>query len=205
MRSPLFARASASASVSTTLPDETAPGVTTNAASAGGNARSQPSSIGTQVVAPSGMMDGQVAAIRTALDADGFPEVAILAYSAKYASAFYGPFREAAESTPSFGDRRAYLSCLVMIDQENVEQWAQERSVAFSDYRSLTRSREVTALIAEEIEKVNKHFARVEQIKQFRLIETRLSAEDEELTPTMKLKRKLVEKKYQPQIEAMYG
>ncbi|HEU0130544.1 MAG TPA: porphobilinogen synthase [Mycobacteriales bacterium] len=63
---------------------------------------------GSHVVAPSGMMDGQVAAIRAALDADGFPDVAILAYSAKYASAFYGPFREAAECAPRFGDRAAY-------------------------------------------------------------------------------------------------
>jgi long-chain acyl-CoA synthetase len=102
------------------------------------------------------------------------------------------------------GDRRAYLSCLVMIDQDNVEQWAQERSVAFSDYRSLTRSPEVVGLIAEEIEKINRRFARVEQIKQFRLIETQLSAEDEELTPTMKLKRSLVNRKYAALIEAMY-
>ena len=63
---------------------------------------------GSHVVAPSGMMDGQVAAIRTALDAEGYTEVAILAYSAKYASAFYGPFREAAECAPQFGDRSAY-------------------------------------------------------------------------------------------------
>jgi porphobilinogen synthase len=63
---------------------------------------------GSHVVAPSGMMDGQVAAIRAALDADGHPDVAILAYSAKYASAFYGPFRDAAECAPSFGDRAAY-------------------------------------------------------------------------------------------------
>jgi porphobilinogen synthase len=63
---------------------------------------------GAQVVAPSGMQDGQVGAIRAALDAGGHPEVAVLAYAAKYASAFYGPFREAAESTPAFGDRRAY-------------------------------------------------------------------------------------------------
>ena len=63
---------------------------------------------GSHVVAPSGMMDGQVAAIRTALDAGGFTDVAILAYSAKYASAFYGPFREAAECAPQFGDRSAY-------------------------------------------------------------------------------------------------
>jgi porphobilinogen synthase len=63
---------------------------------------------GSHVVAPSGMMDGQVAAIRAALDADGHDDVAILAYSAKYASAFYGPFRDAAECAPQFGDRSAY-------------------------------------------------------------------------------------------------
>ncbi|MDQ6875909.1 MAG: porphobilinogen synthase [Actinomycetota bacterium] len=63
---------------------------------------------GAQVVAPSGMMDGQVGAIRSALDGAGFADTAILAYSAKYASAFYGPFREAAECAPRFGDRAAY-------------------------------------------------------------------------------------------------
>ncbi len=63
---------------------------------------------GAHVVAPSGMMDGQVAAIRGALDAAGFGDVAICAYAAKYASAFYGPFRDAAECAPSFGDRAAY-------------------------------------------------------------------------------------------------
>jgi porphobilinogen synthase len=63
---------------------------------------------GADVVAPSDMMDGRVAAIRAALDADGHRDVAILSYAAKFASAFYGPFRDAAESTPAFGDRRAY-------------------------------------------------------------------------------------------------
>lgn len=63
---------------------------------------------GAQVVAPSAMMDGQVAAIRTALDDAGHQDVKILGYSAKYASAFYGPFRDAADSTPSFGDRQSY-------------------------------------------------------------------------------------------------
>jgi porphobilinogen synthase len=63
---------------------------------------------GVHMVAPSGMMDGQVAAIRSALDAGGFSEVAICAYSAKYASAFYGPFRDAAECAPQFGDRASY-------------------------------------------------------------------------------------------------
>jgi len=63
---------------------------------------------GVDVVAPSAMMDGQVGAIREALDDEGFEEVPIMAYSAKYASGFYGPFREAAESTPKFGNRRSY-------------------------------------------------------------------------------------------------
>jgi len=63
---------------------------------------------GADMVAPSGMMDGMVYAIRTALDEAGFDHVPIMSYSAKYASAFYGPFREAAESAPRFGDRRSY-------------------------------------------------------------------------------------------------
>ncbi len=63
---------------------------------------------GADVVAPSAMMDHQVAAIRTALDAEGFSETAVLAYAAKYASSYYGPFREAADSAPSVGDRRGY-------------------------------------------------------------------------------------------------
>jgi porphobilinogen synthase len=63
---------------------------------------------GADIVAPSDMMDGRVGALRAALDAQGFSDTPIVAYSAKFASAFYGPFREAADSTPQFGDRRAY-------------------------------------------------------------------------------------------------
>ena len=63
---------------------------------------------GADIVAPSDMMDGRIGAIRDALDAAGYGQTAILSYAAKYASAFYGPFREAAESTPSFGDRRSH-------------------------------------------------------------------------------------------------
>jgi porphobilinogen synthase len=63
---------------------------------------------GADIVAPSDMMDGRVGALRTQLDAEGYSETPIIAYSAKFASAFYGPFREAAESTPAFGDRRSY-------------------------------------------------------------------------------------------------
>jgi len=102
------------------------------------------------------------------------------------------------------GDKRPYLVCLVMIDQENVEKYAQDHDVPFSNYLSLTRSAEVQKLIGGEIERVNKQFARVEQIKKFRLIEKKLGAEDEELTPTMKLKRKLVSQKYAELIESMY-
>jgi porphobilinogen synthase len=63
---------------------------------------------GADIIGPSDMMDGRIGFIRTALDEDGHTETPILAYSAKFASAFYGPFREAADSTPAFGDRRAY-------------------------------------------------------------------------------------------------
>jgi len=102
------------------------------------------------------------------------------------------------------GDKRPYLVVIIMIDQENVEKYAQDHEVPFSNYASLTRAPEVQALIQAEMERVNKKFARVEQIKKFFLLDTQLSAEDEELTPTMKLKRKLVEKKYAAQIDAMY-
>jgi porphobilinogen synthase len=76
---------------------------------------------GAHVVAPSDMMDGRVAAIRRALDAEGFADLPILSYAAKYASAFYGPFREAAESAPQFGDRRGY-----QMDPPNVEEALRE-------------------------------------------------------------------------------
>jgi long-chain acyl-CoA synthetase len=102
------------------------------------------------------------------------------------------------------GDKRPYLTAIVMIDQENVEKFAQDQDVPFSNYSSLTRAPEVQALIQAELDRVNKKFARVEQIKKFFLLENQLTAEDEELTPTMKLKRKLVEQKYTAQIEAMY-
>jgi porphobilinogen synthase len=63
---------------------------------------------GAEVIAPSGMMDGTVTALRQGLDSAGFADVSILAYAVKYASAFYGPFRDAADSAPAFGDRRSY-------------------------------------------------------------------------------------------------
>jgi long-chain acyl-CoA synthetase len=102
------------------------------------------------------------------------------------------------------GDKRPYLVALVMIDHENVERYAQDHAIPFSSFASLCRRPEIQELIQGEIDKVNRLFARVEQVKKFRLIETKLTAEDEELTPTMKLKRKLVNEKYKDLIESMY-
>jgi long-chain acyl-CoA synthetase len=103
------------------------------------------------------------------------------------------------------GDKRAYLTCLVMIDQENVEKFAQDHDIPFTNYASLCRAAEIQDLIQREIEAVNANFARVETIKKFFLIERQLTPEDEELTPTMKLKRNFVNKRYAIEIDAMYG
>ena len=102
------------------------------------------------------------------------------------------------------GDKRPYLVALVMIDHENVERYAQDNAIPFSNFASLCRRPEVQELVQTEIDRVNQGFARVEQVKKFRLIEQKLTAEDEELTPTMKLKRKLVTEKYKDLIESMY-
>jgi porphobilinogen synthase len=83
---------------------------------------------GADMVAPSDMMDGRVAAIRAALDADGFTDVPIMAYSAKYASGYYGPFRDAADSAPAFGDRRQY-----QMDPANGEEAIRETALDIAE------------------------------------------------------------------------
>ncbi len=102
------------------------------------------------------------------------------------------------------GDKRKFLTCLIMIDQENVEKFAQDNRIPFSNYASLCAASEVQKLIGSVIEEVNKGFARVEQLKDFRLIDILLTADDDELTPTMKLKRSFVENKHCGLIEQMY-
>ena len=103
------------------------------------------------------------------------------------------------------GDKRPYLTCLVMIDHENVEKFAQDNDVPFTNYTSLCHTQAVRDLVWQEIERVNLKFAKVETIKKFHLIDQLLDPEDDELTPTMKLKRKVVNEKYIDLIDDMYG
>ncbi|HUG35755.1 MAG TPA: AMP-binding protein [Candidatus Limnocylindrales bacterium] len=103
------------------------------------------------------------------------------------------------------GDKRRFLSCLIMIDHETVAQFAQDHNVPFTNFASLCRAKEVQDLIEGEVERVNKRLARVETVKKFRLIEQILTPEDEELTPTMKLRRTYVNKKYRDLVDAMYA
>ena len=102
------------------------------------------------------------------------------------------------------GDRRPYLTCLVMIDHDNVTKFAQDNDVPFTNYTSLCHAQPVVDLVGREVEAVNTKFARVETIKRFRLIDQLLDPEDDELTPTQKLKRKVVNEKYADLIDGMY-
>ncbi|HEU4597497.1 MAG TPA: porphobilinogen synthase [Pyrinomonadaceae bacterium] len=97
---------------------------------------------GADIVAPSAMMDGQVGAIREALDGDGFLHVAIMSYAVKYASAFYGPFREAADSAPSFGDRRAY-----QMDGANAREALREAELDYSEGADILMVKPATAFL----------------------------------------------------------
>jgi long-chain acyl-CoA synthetase len=91
-----------------------------------------------------------------------------------------------------------------MIDDENVMKYAQENKVPFTTYASLTKSKEVVELIQNEVDKVNEKFARVETIKKFRLIDIQLTTDDDEITPTGKLKRNFVNRKFKDVIDSMY-
>lgn len=102
------------------------------------------------------------------------------------------------------GDGRKYLTALIMIDDENVMKYAQENRIPFTTYASLTKAKEVIKLIQNEVDEVNKKFARVETIKKFRLIDIQLTTDDEEITPTMKLKRKFINEKFRDVIASMY-
>jgi long-chain acyl-CoA synthetase len=102
------------------------------------------------------------------------------------------------------GDQRKYLTALIMVDDENVMKYAQDNRVPFTTYASLTKTQEVIGLIQKEVDRANKKFARVETIKKFSLIDIQLTTDDEEITPTGKLKRNFVSKKFKQEIESMY-
>ena len=108
---------------------------------------------GADVVAPSGMMDGQVAAIRQALDEAGFQDVAILAYAAKYASSFYGPFRDAAESPPQFGDRKTH-----QMDPANVREALREVALDIQEGADIVMVKPALPYL-DVIRAVREHFA----------------------------------------------
>ncbi len=102
------------------------------------------------------------------------------------------------------GDGRKYLVALILIDEENVSNWAQKNKIQYVTFEDLTRNPEVYKLIAKEVESVNKTLSQVETIKKFSLIPRKLYEEEGDITPTRKIKRKVIEKKYKDLIEKLY-
>ncbi len=105
---------------------------------------------------------------------------------------------------PSSSIGRNSVSALIVIDEENAVKYAQDNKVQYTTFASLTRTEEVIKLISDEVEKVNKQIARVENIRKFRLLDKKLYTEDGEVTPTMKVKRKSIAEQYKNIIEEMY-
>jgi len=103
------------------------------------------------------------------------------------------------------GDGRKFLSALIQIEYDNVAKWAQERSIAYTTFKSLSRNQQINEMIKQEVHEANKDFAQVETIKKFRLLDKELDHDDDELTATLKLRRKTVHKKFGDIIEEMYG
>ena len=102
------------------------------------------------------------------------------------------------------GDRRKFLSCLIIIDEDNVVKYAQDHKVQFSTYKDLTQHEDINKLIEGEMKIVNETLSRVEQIKKFTILPKKLYEEDGEVTPTMKVKRSFINKAFGDLIEAMY-
>jgi len=103
------------------------------------------------------------------------------------------------------GDRKKYLTSLIQIEFENVGNWAQKNKIPYTNYKSLAQNPDVHELIKQEIEKTNETLARVESIKKFKILEKELDQDDEELTATQKVKRKVIGERFHKEIEAMYG
>jgi long-chain acyl-CoA synthetase len=108
------------------------------------------------------------------------------------------------EQVAIIGDKRKYLSSLIIPAFEELHKWARNNDVPFTDNRDLISNDKVIDLIAQEIEENTKQFSRVEQIRKFRLLDVEWTQETDELTPTLKVKRRIIEKKYAQEIESMY-
>jgi long-chain acyl-CoA synthetase len=113
----------------------------------------------------------------------------------------YSPF---IEDALVIGDRRKYLVALIVIDEENTQRYAQSKRIPFATYEDLAKQPEIRNLIGREIEKVNQNLSRAERIKRFTIFTNRLKQDENELTPTMKIRRKYVSEKYREIIESLY-
>jgi len=103
------------------------------------------------------------------------------------------------------GDARPYLTALIQIEYDTVSRWAQDRNLSFTTFKSLAQHPQVYELIDKEVQEANKEFSRVEGIKKFLLLDKQLDHDDEELTATLKVRRKSVEEKFKDLIDSMYG
>jgi long-chain acyl-CoA synthetase len=103
------------------------------------------------------------------------------------------------------GDRRKYLTALIMIDEDNVIKYAQDNKIQFATYKDLTLDEDIRNLIQTEVDQVNTQVARVENVRKFAILPKKLYEEDGEVTPTMKVKRKYVHKAFEDLIEGMYA
>ncbi|HPB83135.1 MAG TPA: AMP-binding protein [Spirochaetota bacterium] len=108
------------------------------------------------------------------------------------------------EQVAIIGDRRKFLSALIIPVFDELRKWAKSKKISFSNNSELISNELVVGLIAEEIDKYTKRFSRVEQIRKFKLLDAEWTQATEELTPTLKIKRAVVEKKYAREIESMY-
>ena len=102
------------------------------------------------------------------------------------------------------GDRKKFISCLIMIDEDNVIKYAQDNKIPFSTYKDLTQNQDIRSLVQHEVDRVNDELSRVEQIKKFTILPKKLYEEDGEVTPTMKVKRAYVNNAFKDLIDAMY-
>ena len=102
------------------------------------------------------------------------------------------------------GDGRKYLAALIQLELDNISDWAQEHSIAYTTYKSLAQNMEVTRLIQEEVDRINKQLARVEKIRKFAILTKELDQDDDEVTATMKVRRATIEKKFKEVIDSLY-